>query len=246
VRKSPSSIWEVCPPDGTFAWCRTNTLSDDQSGDAGGEQPVLKRARPNERDFVVHSLRSDWITNAAAKSARVFKMKEVSRHKSLDVLGGYVRDANLFRDHAGAACYGRAAGCGDGHRHASLNTLEPLEGLVAPIRLAAAVLHRPSSLASIPGLEAARPVKARPTLQASIVRTGAIAQICRRDVAGIGTEIQVDLLRRCRSSNTEHGCSGERRDQNIPHWDCLLFTVIRFSVYIGSSDGPCHRFVMLS
>src|SRR5262245_17373669 len=97
--------------------------------------------------------------------------------------------------------------------------------LVAPIRLAAAVLHRPSSLASVPGLEAARPVKARPTLQASVVRTGAVAQtivIGRRDVAGIGTEIQVDLLCRCRSSNTEHGCSGERRDQNIPHGSLLF------------------------
>jgi hypothetical protein len=28
VRKSPSSIWEVCPPDGMFARCRTNTLPD--------------------------------------------------------------------------------------------------------------------------------------------------------------------------------------------------------------------------
>jgi hypothetical protein len=42
---------------------------------------------------------TEW---AAARGASVFKMKEVSRHKSLDVLGGYVRDANLFRDHAGS------------------------------------------------------------------------------------------------------------------------------------------------
>src|SRR5262249_31190244 len=51
----------------------------------------------------------------------------------------------------------------------------------------------------------------------------------RRDIAGIGTEIHLDLLRRCRSSNNEDGCSGERRDQNIPHWVSLLFTAIRFS-----------------
>jgi site-specific recombinase XerD len=56
----------------------------------------------SEGDFSAHSLRSGWITSAAARGASVFKMKEVSRHKSLDVLGGYVRDANLFRDHAGA------------------------------------------------------------------------------------------------------------------------------------------------
>jgi hypothetical protein len=32
----------------------------------------------------------------------VFKMRGVSRHKSMDVLQAYVRDAELFRDHAGA------------------------------------------------------------------------------------------------------------------------------------------------
>jgi hypothetical protein len=32
----------------------------------------------------------------------VFKMMDVSRHKSMDTLRGYVRDAELFRDHAGA------------------------------------------------------------------------------------------------------------------------------------------------
>jgi site-specific recombinase XerD len=66
---------------------------------------VKKSARSlglSEADFSAHSVRSGWITSAAARGASVFKMKEVSRHKSLDVLGGYVRDANLFRDHAGA------------------------------------------------------------------------------------------------------------------------------------------------
>jgi hypothetical protein len=29
-------------------------------------------------------------------------MRDVSRHKSMDVLQAYVRDADLFRDHAGA------------------------------------------------------------------------------------------------------------------------------------------------
>jgi len=31
-----------------------------------------------------------------------FKMRDVSRHKSMDVLQSYIRDAELFRDHAGA------------------------------------------------------------------------------------------------------------------------------------------------
>jgi hypothetical protein len=29
-------------------------------------------------------------------------MMNISRHKSVDVLRGYVRDAEVFRDHAGA------------------------------------------------------------------------------------------------------------------------------------------------
>jgi integrase len=36
------------------------------------------------------------------KGASIFKMMDVSRHKSVDTLRGYVRDAELFKDHAGA------------------------------------------------------------------------------------------------------------------------------------------------
>jgi hypothetical protein len=49
-----------------------------------------------------HSLRAGFLTSAARRGASVFKMRDVSRHKSMDVLGGYVRDANLFEDHAGS------------------------------------------------------------------------------------------------------------------------------------------------
>jgi hypothetical protein len=31
----------------------------------------------------------------------IFKLKEVSRHKSTDVLTGYVRDTQIFEGHAG-------------------------------------------------------------------------------------------------------------------------------------------------
>jgi hypothetical protein len=33
--------------------------------------------------------------------APLFKMMDVNRHKSVDTLRGYVRDADAFRDHAG-------------------------------------------------------------------------------------------------------------------------------------------------
>ena len=53
--------------------------------------------------FAGHSLRAGFITSAAEAGATVFKMMEVSRHKSVDTLRGYVRRADLFRDHAGSA-----------------------------------------------------------------------------------------------------------------------------------------------
>jgi site-specific recombinase XerD len=52
--------------------------------------------------FSAHSLRSGFLTSAAARGASIFKMMDVSRHKSMDTLRGYIRDAELFRDHAGA------------------------------------------------------------------------------------------------------------------------------------------------
>jgi integrase len=65
---------------------------------------VKDRARRiglNGADFSGHSLRSGFLTSAAARGASIFKMMDVSRHKSVDTLRGYVRDAELFRDHAG-------------------------------------------------------------------------------------------------------------------------------------------------
>ena len=54
-------------------------------------------------DYAGHSLRAGFLTTAAEHGASVFKMMEVSRHKSVDTLRGYVRRADLFRDHAGAS-----------------------------------------------------------------------------------------------------------------------------------------------
>ena len=54
-------------------------------------------------EFSGHSLRAGFLTSAADAGAGVFKMAEVSRHKSIDVLRGYVRRAELFRDHAGSS-----------------------------------------------------------------------------------------------------------------------------------------------
>jgi len=50
-----------------------------------------------------HSLRSGVLTSAAESGASVFKTTEVSRHRSLDTLRGYVRRVDLIKEHAGAA-----------------------------------------------------------------------------------------------------------------------------------------------
>ena len=52
--------------------------------------------------YAGHSLRSGFLTSAAEHGASVWKLAEVSRHKSLDMLRGYVRRVNMFKDHAGA------------------------------------------------------------------------------------------------------------------------------------------------
>ncbi len=53
-------------------------------------------------DFAGHSLRAGFLTSGAESGASVFKLMEVSRHKSADTLLGYVRRAELFKDHAGS------------------------------------------------------------------------------------------------------------------------------------------------
>jgi site-specific recombinase XerD len=57
----------------------------------------------NPAEFSRHSLRAGFVTSAAETGASIFKIAEVSRHKSTDVLAAYVRRVDLFKDHAGAA-----------------------------------------------------------------------------------------------------------------------------------------------
>jgi hypothetical protein len=52
--------------------------------------------------FAGHSLRAGFLTSAAKRGASIFKMMDKSHHRSVDTLRGYVRDAEIFKDHAGA------------------------------------------------------------------------------------------------------------------------------------------------
>jgi site-specific recombinase XerD len=62
-----------------------------------------KRVGLDPATYAGHSLRSGFLTSGAEAGASIFKMMEVSRHVSVDTLRGYVRRADLFKDHAGAA-----------------------------------------------------------------------------------------------------------------------------------------------
>ncbi|MGI4795083.1 MAG: site-specific integrase [Janthinobacterium lividum] len=53
------------------------------------------------REFAGHSLRAGFLTSAAEASADVLRMMEVSRHKRVETVQGYVRRANRFKGHAG-------------------------------------------------------------------------------------------------------------------------------------------------
>jgi site-specific recombinase XerD len=52
--------------------------------------------------FSGHSLRAGFLTTAAASGASLFKMMDVSRHKKVDTIRGYIRQAEQFKDHAGS------------------------------------------------------------------------------------------------------------------------------------------------
>jgi site-specific recombinase XerD len=52
--------------------------------------------------FAGHSMRSGFLTSAAKRGASIFKMMDQSRHRSVETLRGYVHDAEIFKEHAGA------------------------------------------------------------------------------------------------------------------------------------------------
>jgi site-specific recombinase XerD len=56
-----------------------------------------ERAGFDASTFSGHSLRSGFLTSAAANGASIFKMMDVSRHKSVDTLRRYVREAEIFK-----------------------------------------------------------------------------------------------------------------------------------------------------
>jgi site-specific recombinase XerD len=62
---------------------------------------AARRAGLDPTQFSGHSLRAGWITSAAKRRASINKIMDQSRHRSIDSVLGYIRDAELFHDHAG-------------------------------------------------------------------------------------------------------------------------------------------------
>ena len=84
---------------------RADHLSELPMDDAGVALVVKRRAAAAglaAADYSDHCLRSGFLTAAARAGASIWKMQEISQHKSVQVLSGYVRSAELFDDHAGS------------------------------------------------------------------------------------------------------------------------------------------------
>jgi hypothetical protein len=52
--------------------------------------------------YAGHSMRAGFLTSAAKRGASIFKVMDQSRHRSVETLRDYVREAEIFKDHAGA------------------------------------------------------------------------------------------------------------------------------------------------
>jgi site-specific recombinase XerD len=88
-----------------------NKLNPDRLTDQSVAHVIKKlagRAGLMASQYAGHSLRSGFLTSAAAKRASIFKMAAQSRHKSLDVLSGYVRAQEIFEDHAAEGLLGKS------------------------------------------------------------------------------------------------------------------------------------------
>ena len=96
ARIAEGALFRAIPKGGKYAANRLTPLSINLI-----IKKYVKKAGFNPDEYGAHSLRSGFLTAAAEHGASVFKMTEVSRHKRLDTLSGYVRNADLFKNHAG-------------------------------------------------------------------------------------------------------------------------------------------------
>jgi site-specific recombinase XerD len=109
----------ACPVDALKAWLEAAGMtagpifrSVKKGGAVAGRLPAqsvadivktyAERVGLDPALFAGHSMRSGFLTSAAKRGASIFKMMDQSRHRSVETLRGYVRDAEIFKEHAGA------------------------------------------------------------------------------------------------------------------------------------------------
>jgi hypothetical protein len=95
VRRQPNQFCSVCAL-AAYIGCPAIIYADII------ERLAVERVGLDPKLFAGHSLRAGFLTSAAKRGASIFKMMDVSRHRSVDTLRGYIRDAELFQDHAGS------------------------------------------------------------------------------------------------------------------------------------------------
>ena len=120
VRRGLAEAGRYCPVRAVRAWLRAAEITEGpvfravwKGGrrvrptplSAGAVAEVVKsyaaQVGADPAQFAGHSLRAGFLTSAAGRGASLWKLRDVSRHRSVDTLAGYVRDAELFTDHAG-------------------------------------------------------------------------------------------------------------------------------------------------
>jgi hypothetical protein len=103
------------------------------------------RAGFDASTFSGHSLRSGFLTSAAGKGASIFKMMDVSRHKSVDTLRATCATRSYSRIMRGPGCckgaVRRCRGAWQRKRHFLLGLMEPTIALHGPRCLG--ILHGP-------------------------------------------------------------------------------------------------------
>jgi integrase len=90
----------VVTPSGALPCPPGRRISKDPLADDSASRIVKRYASRVGLDAAAysgHSLRSGFFTSAAEAGASIWKLSEVSRHKSLDTLRSYVRRVDLFK-----------------------------------------------------------------------------------------------------------------------------------------------------
>lgn len=80
---------------------------NDQSAFVQRSRQAAVRSGYPEGLFSGHSLRAGFLTEAGRQNADLLKMREHSRHASIEMFAGYVRDHERFREHAGEGFLGQ-------------------------------------------------------------------------------------------------------------------------------------------